>query len=66
MTEQVRKRLGRPPNERGHVTKQFTVSFSPADYIDVNNQALHEGCSMAEIVRKAVDSYLRAHAGRVG
>ena len=59
------KRFGRPPNERGPVTKQFTVSFSAIEYIETNNQALREGCSMAEIVRRAVDAYLRAHAGRI-
>lgn len=60
MTEIVRKRIGRPPTL--HITKQFSVALPVEQYIAVNDRAVYEGCSMGEVVRKAVAAFLRVRA----
>jgi hypothetical protein len=48
-------RRGRP---RLGVTEKFTVSFTPEQYIALNDRAVFEGRFMADLIRVAVDEYL--------
>jgi hypothetical protein len=40
------------------VTKKFTVSFTPEQYLAMNDRAVFEGRSMADLIRVAADQYL--------
>lgn len=59
MTEIIRKRIGRPPAPQ--ITKQFSVALPLEQYIAMNDRAVYDGCSMGEVVRKAVATFLRDH-----
>jgi hypothetical protein len=48
--------IGRP---KATHTKRFTTCFKPSVYIALNDLAVSEESSIGDVVRWAVDSYLR-------
>jgi hypothetical protein len=54
------KPIGRPRGS-DNIIKKFTVAFTAGEYLAMNDRAVFEGCSMTDIIRRAVRVYLLVH-----